>query len=209
MKKYIFDFDGTLVDSMPVWEKFILSRLDELKIDYPDDIIKIVSPLGTRGAAKYLIDLGVNATVDELLLMMDDFALNEYTNNIPAKPYVIEKLKELKEKGYSLNIFTACQHNLLTPCLKRLGIYHWFDTVISCEEDMNVNKKIPDAYYKLAEKLHTVCENCVFFDDNIEAISASHNAGMETVGVFDETSAAWEKSIRDIADKYIYTFEEI
>ena len=146
---------------------------------------------------------------DELLLMMDDFALNEYTNNIPAKPYVIEKLKELKEKGYSLNIFTACQHNLLTPCLKRLGIYHWFDTVISCEEDMNVNKKVPEAYYKLAEKLHTVCENCVFFDDNIEAISASRNTGMETVGVFDETSAAWEKSIRDIADKYIYTFEEI
>ena len=209
MKKYIFDYDGTLVDCMPVWEIFILSRLDELKIDYPDDIIKIVSPLGTRGAAKYLIDLGVNATVDELLLMMDDFALNEYTNNIPAKPYVIEKLKELKSKGYSLNIFTACQHNLLTPCLKRLGIYHWFDTVISCEEDMNVNKKVPDAYYKLAEKLHTVCENCVFFDDNIEAISASHNAGMETVGVFDETSATWEKSIRDIADKYIYTFEEI
>ena len=209
MKKYIFDFDGTLVDSMPVWSDFILDRLDKLNISYPDDIIKIVSPLGTRGAAQYLIDLGVDATVEELLCMMDDFALNEYTYNIPAKPFVIEKLKALKDKGHSINIFTACQHNLLTPCLKRLGIYDWFDNIISCEEDMGINKKTSEAYYKLAEKLHTVCENCVFFDDNIEAICASHMAGMETVGVYDVTSAEWETDMRKIADKYIYDFGEI
>ena len=43
MKKYIFDFDGTLVDSMPVWSDFILDHLRKLNIEYPPDIIKIVS----------------------------------------------------------------------------------------------------------------------------------------------------------------------
>ena len=74
---------------------------------------------------------------------------------------------------------------------------------------MGINKKTSEAYYKLAEKLHTVCENCVFFDDNIEAICASHMAGMETVGVYDVTSAEWETDMRKIADKYIYDFGEI
>ena len=157
MKKYIFDFDGTLVDSMPVWADFILDHLRKLDIEYPPDIIKIVSPLGTRGAAEYLISLGVDSTADDLVQLMDDFAMNEYEHNIPAKPYVIEKLTELKEKGHSLNIFTACRHNLLDVCLKRLGIFNMFDHIISCEEDMGVNKKNVDAYVKIATKLGTVC----------------------------------------------------
>ena len=209
MKKYIFDFDGTLVDSMPVWADFILSHLDSVGVEYPSDIIKIVSPLGTRGAAEYLITLGVDATVDELLDLMDSFAMEEYTNNIPAKRCVIKKLAELKEKGHSLNIFTACRHNMLDVCLKRLNIFDMFDNIISCEEDMGINKKMSSSYLKLAEKLDTVCENCVFFDDNIDAISAAHESGMVTVGVYDESSAQWESDMRIIADKYIYTFEEI
>ena len=209
MKKLIFDFDGTLVDSMPVWAEFILKKLDELGVDYPDDIIKTVSPLGTKGAAQYLIDIGVNASVDELLSMMDDFALYEYTNNIPAKDGVINKLTEWKGQGYSLNILTACNHNLLDPCLKRLGIYELFDNIWSCEEDMGMNKKSTDIYRIVSSKLNTVCENCVFFDDNIGALETAHRAGMVTVGVYDATSEDVISEMKSIGDKYIYSFNEL
>ncbi|MBQ9744744.1 MAG: HAD family phosphatase [Clostridia bacterium] len=209
MKKLIFDFDGTLVDSMPVWSNFILDYLNSIGVSYPDDIIKIVSPLGTRGAAEYLITLGVDATVEELLQLMDSFALKEYTYNIPAKTGVINKLKELKTKGYNLNILTACNHNLLDPCLKRLGLYDMFENIWSCEEDMGMNKKNEDIYRLVSSKLDTVCENCVFFDDNIGALATAHSAGMETVGVYDATSEEYIKDICAITDRYIYTFDEI
>ncbi|MBQ8393362.1 MAG: HAD-IA family hydrolase [Clostridia bacterium] len=209
MKKLIFDFDGTLVDSMPVWSDFIIHYLNSISVSYPDDIIKIVSPLGTRGAAEYLITLGVRATVDELLQLMDSFALKEYTYNIPAKSGVINKLKELKAKGYSLNILTACNHNLLDPCLKRLGLFDVFENIWSCEEDMGMNKKNEDIYRLVSSKLDTVCENCVFFDDNIGALVTAHNAGMETVGVYDATSEEYITDICAITDRYIYTFDEI
>ncbi len=209
MKKLIFDFDGTLVDSMPVWAKFILDKLDEMGICYPDDIIKIVSPLGTRGASEYLIELGVDATVDTLLSMMDDFALYEYTYNIPAKEGVENKLKELKEKGYSLNILTACNHNLLDPCLKRLGLYEFFDNIWACEEDLGMNKKNTETYRLVSSKLYTVCENCVFFDDNIGALSTAHTAGMITVGVYDATSEDIIEEMKSVSDKYIYSFNEL
>ena len=209
MKKLIFDFDGTLVDSMPVWANFILNRLDELNVSYPDDIIKIVSPLGTRGAAEYLIELGVDATVDELLSMMDGFALREYTYNIPAKEGVETKLRELKDAGYSLNILTACNHNLLDPCLKRLGIYELFDNIWSCEEDMGMNKKNGEIYRLVSSKLNTVCENCVFFDDNIGALSTAHREGMITVGVYDATSEDTIGEMKSISNMYIYSFSEL
>lgn len=209
MKRLIFDFDGTLVDSMPVWANFILDKLDEMGICYPDDIIKTVSPLGTRGAAEYLIMLGVDATVDALLSMMDDFALYEYKNNIPAKDGVEAKLTELKNKGYSLNILTACNHNLLDPCLKRLGLYGLFDNIWSCEEDMGMNKKTTDIYRIVSSKLGTVCENCVFFDDNIGALKAAYEAGMITVGVYDETSCDIVDEMKAVSHKYIYSFNEL
>ena len=44
MATYLFDFDGTLVDSMPNWAKQMLSILDDYNVDYPDDIIKTVTP---------------------------------------------------------------------------------------------------------------------------------------------------------------------
>ena len=209
MKKLIFDFDGTLVDSMQGWASFIFDHLDKLHISYPEDIIKIVSPLGTRGAAKYLIELGVDATVEELLDLMDSFALDEYTYRVPAKSYVIDKLMELKNAGYSLNILTACNHNLLDPCLKRLGIYNMFDNIWSCEEDLSMSKREEKLYSLVSEKLDTVCENCVFFDDNIGALTTAKESGMITVGVFDATSDDLIDEIKNITNKYLYDFSEL
>ena len=209
MKKLVFDFDGTLVDSMQGWADFIFDHLDNLHISYPDDIIKIVSPLGTRGAANYLIDLGVDSTVDDLLELMDSFALDEYTYRVPAKAHVIDKLKELKNAGYSLNILTACNHNLLDPCLKRLGIYDAFDNIWSCEEDLSMSKKEVELYTLVSKKLDSVCENCVFFDDNIGALTTAKESGMITVGVFDATSDDLIDEIKSITDKYIYDFSEL
>ena len=209
MKKLVFDFDGTLVDSMQGWADFIFDHLDNLHINYPDDIIKIVSPLGTRGAANYLIDLGVDSMVDDLLELMDSFALDEYTYRVPAKAHVIDKLEELKNAGYSLNILTACNHNLLDPCLKRLGIYDAFDNIWSCEEDLSMSKKEVELYTLVSKKLDSVCENCVFFDDNIGALTTAKESGMITVGVFDATSDDLIDEIKSITDKYIYDFSEL
>lgn len=46
-KKYLFDFDGVLVDSMPYWAGMMINILETAKVNYPEDIIKIITPLGT------------------------------------------------------------------------------------------------------------------------------------------------------------------
>ena len=52
-KYYLFDFDGTLVDSMPYYAKAMLQILDENGISYPEDIVKTITPLGYGGTADY------------------------------------------------------------------------------------------------------------------------------------------------------------
>ena len=58
-KSYLFDFDGTLVDSMPTFVSVMLRILDENKIAYGDDIVKIITPLGYKGTGACFKEFGL------------------------------------------------------------------------------------------------------------------------------------------------------
>ena len=67
MNTYLFDFDGTLVDSMPTYVASMLRILDENGIPYEKDIVKIITPLGVKGTAEYFIELGVKKSLFEIV----------------------------------------------------------------------------------------------------------------------------------------------
>ena len=110
MKTFLFDFDGTLVDSMPTWSGVMKRILDETKTKYGDDIIKTITPLGSLGTAQYFKKIGCPLSVDEILALMLKYMVYEYSNNVMAKETVIETLIKMKERGDSLNVLTASTH---------------------------------------------------------------------------------------------------
>ena len=78
-KYYLFDFDGTLVDSMPTYSSNTLKILDEYGVSYDNDIIKTVTPLGAEGTAKYFIEkMGLKEDFSVLVQKMYDYALYAY-----------------------------------------------------------------------------------------------------------------------------------
>ena len=93
MHTYLFDFDGTLVDSMPTYVSAMLRILDENHITYGDDIVKIITPLGLGGAADYFATLGITEPKPQLLQRMKDYMMDGYLYHIPAKSNVISVLK--------------------------------------------------------------------------------------------------------------------
>ena len=96
-KTYLFDFDGTLVDSMPAYISVMLRILDENNISYESDIVKTITPLGYKGTAEYFKSLGVDMSVSEMMTLMNTYAFDEYKYRIEAKKNVIDTLKKLKE----------------------------------------------------------------------------------------------------------------
>ena len=208
IKTFLFDFDGTLVDSMPTFVSAMLRILDENNITYGDDIVEVITPLGLVGTAKYFKELGIEKTLEEIMLMMKEYMLEAYYYHIPAKEYVIPVLKELKEKGCDLNVLTASPHITLDACLKRLEIYDLFTNVWSCN-DFNTTKADPNIYKMVADKLGKKVEDILFLDDNYHADKTAKEAGMMVCGVYDDSSKGSIEEIKEVADYYIYDFREL
>ena len=208
MKAYLFDFDGTLVDSMPAYAATMLRVLDDNNVSYPEDVIKIITPLGYAGAADYFIKLGMQQTKEEIISVVTKYLLEEYSNNIPAKQNVVKVLKELKARGADLNVLTASPHVMLDPCLKRLGVFDLFTNVWSCE-DFNTTKSDPDIYHLAAQRIGLPIEDVLFLDDNYNADKTAKSAGMPVCGVYDPSSEEYAQEIKTVCDHYITDFQEL
>ncbi len=206
---YLFDFDGTLVDSMPTFDSVMKRILDENNISYGDDITKIITPLGYGGTAVYFREeLGLDMETEKIVSLMHKYALSEYENNIIAKKNVVETLKKLKDNNANLNILTASPHSMLDSCLIRLGIFDMFTNVWSCE-DFATTKADPEIYKMAAEKIGKPIDKILFLDDNYNADKTASLSGMKVCGVYDESSAEYTDEIKAVSDYYIYDFSEL
>ena len=205
MRNYLFDFDGTLVDSMPTYVSSMLRILDENGVKYGDDIVKIITPLGLGGAADYYITLGIKMSREEILGKMLAYMTEAYENTIMAKPNVINVIRELHARGDRLHVLTASPHSSLDPCLKRLGIYDLFENVWSCE-DFFTTKADPKIYEMAAERIGAPIGEILFLDDNLNADVTAKRAGMTVCGVYDESSAEYTEEIKKNTDFYITDF---
>lgn len=208
MKTYLFDFDGTLVDSMPTYVSSVLRIMDENGVSHGSDFVKVITPLGLMGTAEYIIKIGLNLPKEEIIELMKKYMLEAYLYDIPAKRNVVSVLKELKRRGASLNVLTASPHITLDACLKRLGIYDLFDFVWSCD-DFNTTKANPEIYKMAAQKIGQRVEDILFLDDNLNADQTAKAAGMMVCGVYDDSSKEYTDEIKAICDYYINDFLEL
>lgn len=206
---YLFDFDGTLVDSMPLFASLMLRILDENNVKYENDIIKVITPLGYVGTAKYFADhFKIQQSQDDLLTTMHKYAYHGYAHTVPAKKNVIATLKELRRRGAKLYILTASPHSVLDVCLKRLEIFDLFTSVWSCD-DFGTTKADPQIYKMAAERIGKPIEDILFLDDNYNANKTAVSANMKVCGVYDSSSEEYMEEIKCVSDHYIYDFVEL
>ena len=208
----VFDLDGTLVDSMPYFTKGMLSIADEAGLEYDDNLIKILTPLGyTKSAEYYVNELGVQDTVANIVKRIEKKLVYEYSNNIYLKPGVLEYLKKLRDEGTSLYVLTASPHIVTDACLKHNGVqgtFHWFDKVWSVE-DFKLSKSDPQIFYEVAKTIGCEVGDIHYFDDSLIALRNSQKAGYINYGVYDTQTEDEVETMKGLCDTVVMSFENL
>ena len=206
---YIFDLDGTLIDSMPTGVGIVLSFLEKQGIPYPADMVKKLTPLGYKGTAAYYVNtLGVQTPVEEIYGYFQEQTKVAYGEFIPLKKGVKETLKALSKKGCRLNILTASPHALMDVCLKRLEIYDLFENIWSID-DFGLTKADEKIYLEISNKLGVSPKECIMADDNVNVLKTAKRVGMQTIGVYDESAKEEVEEMKATADRYVEELSEL
>lgn len=205
----IFDLDGTIIDSMVIWEEIDVKFLEKRNIVIPKDYIEKINAMSFEEVAKYTIErFGLNESPCDLIKEWNDMALYEYSNNIKLKPKVKEYLDKLKANNIKIGLATSSPRKLFEPVLKNNNVYEYFDTFISVE-DVGRDKNYADIYLYTAKKLGLSPSECVGFEDILVAINTLKEAGFQVVGVYDKSSQVDLDEIKVRCDKFIYSFDEL
>ena len=208
MKAYIFDLDGTLLDSMGVWSSIDVEFLEKRGLAVPDDYFDKISAMGFSQIAAYTIErFGLPDTVDGLLREWSDMAAYAYGNTVRMKPHAREYLSELRDRGAKLAVATSAIPDLCALALRSHGIHDWFDVVCNSNE-VGCGKSRPDVFLLAAQRLGVAPHDCMVFEDILDAVRSAKSVGMTVCGVYDKASESdWDR-IRAMADYSILDFRD-
>lgn len=209
IKGVIFDLDGTLIDSMWVWDKVDKDFLGARGFEVPSDYQKEIQALGFYETACYTIDrFCLKENPEDIIKEWNDMAERTYHEEVQIKPYAKELLVCLRERGIRLGVATASYSSLFTECLKRNRVYDLFECFTETSE-VERGKGFPDIYIKAAGKLECSPEECLVFEDIHKGILGAKAGGFCTVGVFDEKSADSWTEIQQDSDYAIRGFRQL
>ncbi|MPQ43251.1 HAD family hydrolase [Clostridium tarantellae] len=206
----IFDLDGTLVDSMGIWEKIDNDYLKIFGYKKPINLKEDITHLNFYETALYFKKrFSISDSPDEILETWLNMAFNEYKNNIKLKPGAKKFLYKLKDLGIKIALATSNYQSLLEICLKSNNVFELFDSITTTEE-VSRGKDFPDIYLLSCEKHKIHPKNCIVFEDILCAVKSAKNAGMRVVAVKDSiTTFKEELLLIDESDYYLKSFNEL
>ena len=185
----IFDLDGTLADSMHIWEELFREFLRDNNIAPPEGFERIIGPMRLSESASYIIsEFGIDKTPQQVIDEWLGMALHRYKHTVMLKDGAAELLRELSGRGIKLAVATSCFPAACEAVLCRHGLRELF-CVICYSDDVKRGKAFPDLWLDCAEKLDVPPQKCVVFEDFPTALSGVRAAGMGFVAVHESSFA--------------------
>lgn len=198
----IFDFDGTLFDSMFIWDTAGEGYLRSIGKEPESDLQRILKPMSLLQSAEYIrtkyrIPFSVEEIMDGVNRTVEDF----YFHTVEPKPGVIAFLQELHRRNIKMCIATATEHYQVEAALQRCGMRKFFSEVFTCTE-VGSGKDRPDIFRKAMEHLKTDRSTTAVVEDAYYAVYTAKQDGFLVVGVYDSyENRQWE--LMSLADVFL------
>ena len=212
IKGVIFDIDGTLLDSMPLWNN--LGELYLQKLGFTEEetegLSQRISTMPFAEGIHYIKqEYSLDIAEEKIRKQLQDIISGAYCDEVVLKAGVKEYLQFLKERGIPCILATAGDASLAAAALKRLKVWEEFQGLLLCEE-FNTSKREAKIYFLAMERLSlSKPEDVLVFEDVLHAIKSAKQAGFQVCGILDEANREdWEK-IQEVADFTAKDFYEL
>ncbi len=204
----IFDFDGTLFDSMPAWIGIRDSFFASLGVEMTEEDRQFFKGMFTSEALPLAIDrFQMKMSYTELLTSFFDYLTQRYLSMAVPKNDIIKFLKKLKAKGVKIGIATASGEPAVKAALEKFGMLDYFPVIYSTYT-VGVSKLAPKVYDVVLEELGTDKATTWVFEDALYAAKTAKENGYPVVGIYDESEKRAEE-LQQLVDIYIHNYAEI
>ena len=208
IKGVIFDVDGVLLNSMPIWENLGELYLRSLGVEAEKDLGEILFTMSLEEGADYLISqYGLNKTPEEIVEGLNREVRDFYAERVPLKEGVREFLFEKKKKKIPMVIATSGDRKNTEAALRRLKVLNYFQGIFTCSE-IGSGKNQPDIYLAAALQMDTDPAETWLFEDAYHAIRTAKSVGFKTVAVYDKANDKDLAQIWNTADIYLPEFTD-
>jgi len=205
VKGAIFDLDGTLIDSMFIWETFGEDYLKSLGIEPKENLAEVFRTFTLEQAAQYYRNhYDIKLSVEEIVEGVNNMVNEIYRTKIVLKPGIRDFLKRLQYLGVKMCVATVTDRTVAEDVLKRLEIREYFSEIFTCAE-VGFSKETPEIYRQAAKYLGTEKGETVVFEDVLHALKTAKEDGFKVAAVYDSYEPRQEE-IKEISDYYISDF---
>ena len=206
---YIFDLDGTLLDSNGLWgevdEEFLARRGFAATREYEDTVARLIFPTAAVYTKEYY---HLPDSPADIMAEWDALAAHHYRDLAPLKAGAAKLLAKYRAENVPMALFTACRPELCRMALERFGLTGYFQHIIYAEE-IGLEKHDPACFILLSELLGVSPAECTLFDDSPANCATARAAGLRVVGVYDDFYAGYRERMRSLCDRYVSSLEEL
>ena len=198
----IFDFDGTLFDSMYIWDTASEDYLRSQGLTPKPSLREEVRPLSLYQTACYFQEVyGLSLSVAEILAGIRQTVAHFYTQEVQPKAGVKTFLAELRQAGLSLCVATATDRPLIQAALERCGMTAFFQAIFTCGE-VGHGKDEPVIFRTAMEHFGGDRGSTIIFEDALHAVQTAKADGFSVAAVYD-SSEERQTALRALADCYL------
>ncbi len=181
----IFDLDGVLADSEPLWNEIDATLLAEYgaryRGEYHREVLGVSYPIAVEFYRKAF---GISASTEEMMRRRTEIAREFFATRVPIFPAATSVLRELRQMNLRLAIATSSVAASARPFLDRHELTPFFEAIVTGDE-VERGKPHPDIYLLAGQKLGVVPEECLVIEDALSGVRAGKAANMRVAAIPD------------------------